>query len=43
MTPENFLEMGPAILARLREVLPPEVHVLSAADLESWLRSVSED
>lgn len=35
MTPENFLEMGPAILARLREVLPPEVHVLSAADLDA--------
>lgn len=33
MTPDNFLALEPLIIARLREVLPPHVHVLSAADL----------
>ncbi len=33
MTPNNFLAAEPLIVARLRAVLPPEVHVLAAADL----------
>lgn len=33
MTPNNFLIAEPLIMARLRAVLPPEVHVLSAAEL----------
>lgn len=33
MTPANFLASGPLIIARLKAVLPPDVHVLSASDL----------
>jgi hypothetical protein len=33
MTPANFLGAEPLIIERLKAVLPPEVHVLSAADL----------
>jgi hypothetical protein len=33
MTPANFLAAEPLLIARLRAVLPPEVHVLAAADL----------
>ena len=33
MTPDNFLAAEPLIVARLRAMLPAEVHVLSAADL----------
>lgn len=35
MTPDNFLALEPAIVARLRATLPPEVHVLTAADLDA--------
>ena len=33
MSPDNFLAAEPLIMERLRDVLPAEVHVLSAADL----------
>ena len=33
MTPSNFLAAEPLIVERLKAVLPPEVHVLCAADL----------
>lgn len=33
MKPDNVLAAEPLILARLRAVLPPEVHVLAAADV----------
>lgn len=33
MSPNNFLIAEPLIAQRLRAVLPPEVHVMSAADL----------
>lgn len=33
MTPDNWMAAEPLIIARLRATLPPEVHVLSAADL----------
>lgn len=39
MTPDNFLALEPLIIARLREVLPPHVYVLSAADLDAVAES----
>ena len=33
MKPDNFLGAEPLIVARLKAVLPPDVHVLSASDL----------
>lgn len=39
MTPDNFLALEPLIIARLREVLPAHVYVLSAAELANVAES----